>query len=284
MDNQVLDANFVLNVESQDTLNEARRIFNNHEFELIERIRNNYYELKKKRNDPDVYLRGIIEKLDIEKDRLFISHGNDVVLYRPKKSIIVVPVQEDNLKSEAANAQYFCLVRMIKHLNDQLSANKSITKLRSREHDFGTILSSKKVKKHRISVGRGFELKYDNVNLEAVHQRLIDDHFIDDTTDPDVFRQIFSGNLITNKVIWYNPNSLRFFIRAIVDKRSLKKENPEQERGVKHPPEGIWQRTTGCFRSPDRDYEEEEFKDTKDPIARVTRLLIPAINLINNPR
>jgi hypothetical protein len=118
-----------------------------------------------------------------------------------------------------------------------------------------------------------FVLKNPDVNFNAIHARLIPEghHFIDPAvTSVDDIRAVFSGHNITEKVVWYNSNSLRYFIREL-----------RQRHLIVHPNEGIWRRTIACFRSEEGEFKQKDFKDTKDPTSSVTLLLDEVIRLFS---
>jgi len=127
-------------------------------------------------------------------------------------------------------------------------------------------------KRPRIPDRGSFYLNNPNVNFNAIHARLTDGNnpFIDPMTSRNNLIRVFSGLNITEKVIWYNANSLRYFIRGLHQRNLIEK--------VK---EGIWRRTVACFSPEQGEFKQKDFKDTKDPTASVTLLLDEVIRLFS---
>ena len=268
------DPNKVLEVDSTGILNKNVKFFNDQSLEFIEKIRLNYYELKKNRDDPNYYLIDIVEKLNIIKKELFIIH-KDVVLYRPKKSIIVKPLQEGDLLSEAANAQFLSLENMILHYNLQLIGNTVNPINRLKEFNVGAKLDQAKLKKIRKSEEQTFVLSHESVNLKVVYEILLTNGFIWPDTQFDNFKMVFKKSVdpLQNKVVWIHANALHYFIKRIYN-----------EGGVEKAKEGMWNRTIKCFKNPNGDYKVEDLKNTHEPIARETKILDLAIDLFINPK
>jgi hypothetical protein len=264
------DPNKVLEVDSSEILNKNIKFFNSQSIKFIERIRLNYYELEKSHNNPNYYLIDIVEKLNIIKNELFISRKG-VVLFRSKPSIIVIPIKEGNLFSEAANAQFCSLRNIIEHFNSHLSGNNFPPKTRSKDGNFGAFPNENRRKRERIPTEPSFVLSHANVDLTAVHEILTNNNFI--ASSYGDFAQVFSGDPVANKVIWNEANALQYFIKNIYS-----------GDGIKKPNEGKWERTIKCFKKPDGDYRIEDLKDTHEPVATVTLILDRATELINNPR
>jgi hypothetical protein len=131
----------------------------------------------------------------------------------------------------------------------------------------------KKHKGPRIPNRGSFFLYNQNVNFNAIHARLIPEghHFIDPSiTSADDIRAVFGGQNVTEKVVWLNANSLRYFIREL-NKRKL----------IEPTTEGIWRRTIACFKPEEGEFEQNDFKDTKDPIAGVTLILDEVLRLFS---
>ncbi len=103
-----INPSVILDLDSEEKLGSYKELLNERYTDFIERVRNNYYELSEKDNNPIYYLRDVIEKLREHNSFLFEPRKGKV-FYRSQKSLIVFPVQKGNLKSEAGNLQYYYL-------------------------------------------------------------------------------------------------------------------------------------------------------------------------------
>lgn len=258
-----LDPKYVLEVDSSEKLTENRKLFLARATDIMDRLTTKYYELKKQRDDPNVYLRTILDKLVMHRDDLFIINKR-LILYRYNKSIVVKPVVDGNLVSEAASAQFNSLMYVINHLETQLTENiplKNKSKLTSHQ--------SVMPRRERVPDAESFELLHD-VNLNEVYNILSKNNFIGPESHNAIL-QAFSGQPVHEKVVWYEANALQYFIKQLYN-----------EGGIKKPNEGKWERTIKCFKKPDGDFTVDDLQNTHEPVAAVTRILEDAIKLITH--
>ncbi len=124
----------------------------------------------------------------------------------------------------------------------------------------------------RIPSRASFELANKATNLRAVHKHLTGDNHSFISSSYDDFESAFSGNPVTNKVVWKNLNALHYFIDKI------------HGTGISRANEGQWERASRCFKvldrnSSPRNFTADEIKDANDIASTTTAYLDEAIAL-----
>lgn len=127
-----------------------------------------------------------------------------------------------------------------------------------------------KVKKTRVAKRQSYELTNPDINLQLVHKILRDNKFIDKGTSFENFSQAFSGDPVSPKIIWFNANSLQYFIQSLI-----------KGKGVKSPNQGKWNCAIKCFKNSTADYTISNLQNTIAPVGSKTRILDLAIKEIN---
>lgn len=221
--------------------------------DFIARVDNNYFELSANVHNSNYYLRKVVAKLRNHYDLLFEVDG-ETIYYRYEKSVIVVPVQKGNIRSEASNLQYYYLKNAIDHFNKQLSETQA-SFISQGNLDRG-IISKQEIKREAL----GFRIKNPR-NLLSAWRLLRENGFISNEVIYDLFENNFTGKRIKKKIIWVSIDKcLHYFINGIYgvkDKYGL---------GVEIEEDGQWNKASDCFCGGDgSSYDPGNLSRTKDP-------------------
>ncbi len=261
---------FALNSVSKLLNNELEKSYSFYNSELtalhrkvIGERRNQKLHYATDRDSLNQYVNDFYEKINGLKNSLF-HEANGTITYLL-----------DDVKIDDSEDTTMRCIRILKELVFQLYE----TAKRDYDSVFISLETSvpptQRRKNRRLrSPNRGsFFLLNPNVNFNAIHSRLTQKGhcFIDpEATSAEDIRAVFSGKNISNKVVWYEANSLRYFIRKL-----------NENNLIEHPNEGIWKRTVACFKPSEGEFEPNDLKDTKDPIASVTLLLDEVLKLFS---
>lgn len=226
----------------------------------LQEIRDNKLKYESKVPHLNLYINDLYAKIRELKRSLFQETEAGIIY-------LLEDIEVDDSRNNAMNC-----VRSLKRMVDSL--------YEIAEADFRLIAATitpapvQKLKRNRTrSADKGsFELKNPDKNFNAIHARLTDENhrFIDPSTSVENLSRAFRGFNIAEKIVWYEANSLRYLIRELSGRDLIELTK-----------EGIWRRTVLCFKPEHGEYKPQNFKDTKDPIAPVTRLLDEVIRLFS---
>jgi hypothetical protein len=217
------------------------------------------------RSNSDLVFSTMIGKIErLEKDRFYTN--KDGIHYRHDR--FEIRINKDGMEMHQFAFYLHDYFQEIKQI--LLESLKKVENFKIIENIGIQTCPKIKVKRTRISKRQSFQLTNSNVNLNRVHKILRDSRFIDERTSFENFSMVFSGEPVSPKVIWFNANSLQYFIQEII-----------KGGGVIMPNEGKWERTIKCFKKTDDDYYVTDLKNTKAPVTSKTNMLDLAIETIN---
>jgi hypothetical protein len=238
--------------------------------ELTSRHRN---VLRERRDEKEKYASDL-NRLDLYINDFYIKvRGLKTSLFHETSGEVTYLLESIRI-DDSGSAAMLC-IRILKDLVYQLyeTAKRDYDSIFISAASSVTPAHKSKPKRSRSPNRDSFFLYNQNVNFNAIHARLTQEghYFIDpQVTSVADIRAVFSGQNISEQVVWRDANSLRYFIRELF-KRKL----------IESPNEGIWKRTVACFKPSEGVFKPNDFKDTKDPIASVTLLLDEVLRLFS---
>lgn len=242
-------------------------LYADYNFELSKKHRLAVKEIRDNRikNESDVehleqYNRDLLEKSSKLKDSLFQEKDEGIIYLL------------DGIKLDDSTNTFMNCIRALRGMVYSIDRIAKINQIPNSNLP-KTILPRKSTSSRpRNPDKNSFVLKNPKVNFNAIHARLIAENhpFIDPRTTSEELSHVFLGFNITEKVVWYEANSLRYLIRELIENELIEPPN-----------EGIWRRTVACFKPEHGEFNPKNFKNTKDPVASVSRLLDEVMRLFS---